>query len=78
MGGNNGTTIIGGIMANRDNLSWNTKDGKQTANMLGSMTQCSTMKVADSEDGEIWMKIKDVIPLVDPTQLEVTGWDINS
>jgi hypothetical protein len=37
--------------------------------MLGSMTQSSTMKVADSEEGEIWMKIKDVIPLVDPTNL---------
>jgi hypothetical protein len=37
--------------------------------MLGSMTQSSTMKVADSEEGEIWLKIKDVIPLVDPTNL---------
>lgn len=49
--GNNGTTILGGIIANKEKLTWNTKKGVQTANMLGSMTQCSTMKVADSVDG---------------------------
>lgn len=78
IGGNNGTTILGGIIANREKLSWNTKKGIQQANMLGSMTQSSTMKVADSIDGEIFMKIKDVIPLVRPEDLKVTGWDINS
>lgn len=45
MGGNNGTTIIGGIIANRENITWNTKKGIQTSNMYGSMTQNSTMKV---------------------------------
>lgn len=78
LGGNNGTTILGGIIANREKLSWNTKKGVQHANMLGSMTQCSTMKVADSIDGEIYMKIKEVAPLVDPCSLVVSGWDINS
>ena len=66
IGGNNGTTILGGIIANRQKLTWNTKKGVQSANMLGSMTQCSTMKVADSIDGQIFMKIKEVIPLVNP------------
>jgi myo-inositol-1-phosphate synthase len=51
IGGNNGTTILGGIIANRDKLSWHTKKGIQHANMLGSMTQASTMKVADSPNG---------------------------
>lgn len=51
LGGNNGTTILGGIIANREKMSWNTKKGTQHANMLGSMTQSSTMKVADSPDG---------------------------
>jgi len=46
--------------------------------MLGSMTQSSTMKVADSPDGEFYMKIKEVIPLVRPEDLVVSGWDINS
>lgn len=47
-GGNNGSTILGGIIANSKKLEWNTKKGIQKANMYGSMTQCSTMKVADS------------------------------
>ena len=78
IGGNNGTTILGGIIANKEKLTWNTKKGLQSANMLGSMTQCSTIKVADSADGQIFMKIKEVIPLVNPEDLIVTGWDINS
>lgn len=45
MGGNNGSTLIGGMIANRLNLAWMTKKGLQTANMYGSMTQNSTMKV---------------------------------
>ena len=51
LGGNNGTTILGGIIANREKISWMTKKGVQHSNMLGSMTQSSTMKVADSVDG---------------------------
>jgi len=77
LGGNNGTTILGGIIANRENITWNTKKGVQHSNMLGSMTQSSTMKVADSLDGEFYMKIKEVIPLVDPKNLVVGGWDIS-
>lgn len=78
LSGNNGTTIVGGIIANREKLTWNTKKGLQTANMLGSMTQCSTMKVADSEEGEIFMRLKEVIPMVNPEDLVLGGWDINS
>jgi myo-inositol-1-phosphate synthase len=56
-GGNNGSTILGGIIANREGLEWNTKKGMQKANMYGSMTQCSSMKVADSENGEVYLRI---------------------
>jgi myo-inositol-1-phosphate synthase len=77
-GGNNGSTILGGILANKNNVTWNTKKGKQTATMYGSMTQCSTMKVAEGEDGEVFLPIKEVIPLIEPTDLVIGGWDINS
>ena len=77
LGGNNGSTILGGILANKHAITWRTKKGEQMANMLGSMTQSSSMKVADSEDGEVYMRLKEVIPMVDPVDLEVTGWDIN-
>lgn len=77
-GGNNGSTILGGIIANREKIEWNTKKGIQKANMYGSMTQCSSMKVADSEQGEVYLRINEVIPLVRPEDLVIGGWDINS
>jgi len=77
-GGNNGSTILGGIIANRYALEWNTKKGVQKANMYGSLTQCSTMKIADSEEGEVYMRINEVIPMVRPEDLVIGGWDINS
>lgn len=77
-GGNNGSTILGGIIANREKMEWNTKKGLQKANMYGSMTQCSSMKVADSEDGEVYLRLNEVIPMVRPEDLVIDGWDINS
>ena len=77
-GGNNGSTILGGILANKNNVIWNTKKGEQKATMYGSMTQCSTMKVAEGEDGEVFLPIKEVIPLIEPTDLVIGGWDINA
>jgi myo-inositol-1-phosphate synthase len=45
MGGSNGSTLIGGLLANHHQITWNTKKGLHHANMYGSMTQCSAMKV---------------------------------
>jgi myo-inositol-1-phosphate synthase len=46
--------------------------------MYGSMTQMSTMKVGETSTSEVFLRIKDVLPLLDPTQLVFGGWDINS
>lgn len=77
-GGNNGSTILGGILANKHRLTWTTKKGEQHANMLGSMTQSSTLKIGETETEQVYMKLKDVIPMVDPKNLVITGWDINN
>ena len=37
-GGNNGTTITGGILANKHNLKWFNNKGEQTPNFFGSIT----------------------------------------
>lgn len=37
-GGNNGSTITAGIVANRHKISWNTKKGVQHSNFYGSIT----------------------------------------
>lgn len=37
-GGNNGSTFTAGILANKLKLSWETKEGVQESNYLGSFT----------------------------------------
>jgi len=38
LGGNNGSTFIAGILANKRQLSWQTRNGEQKANFYGSFT----------------------------------------
>jgi len=38
LGGNNGTTMVAGILANKKKLSWATKNGPMQANFFGSFT----------------------------------------
>lgn len=38
LGGNNGGTFTAGILANRRQLSWETRNGEQKANFFGSFT----------------------------------------
>ena len=44
-GGNNGTTITGGFLANKHAITWEDKKGVHHPNFLGSVTQSSTLKV---------------------------------
>ena len=82
-GGNNGTTITAGILANKHQLTWKTKRGSKTANYFGSLTQASATKIGVKYDKETnhvqdcFKIVKDLVPLVDPNDLEITGWDIS-
>lgn len=38
LGGNNGSTFVAGILANKHKLKWDTKNGTQSANFYGSFT----------------------------------------
>jgi myo-inositol-1-phosphate synthase len=37
-GGNNGSTLTAGILANKHKLTWRTKQGEMSANYYGSFT----------------------------------------
>lgn len=76
-GGNNGTTLTAGLLANKMNLTWETKKGELKANWYGSITQCSTTKIGVSENREIFAPLKDLLPLVDPNDVVIGGWDIS-
>merc|ERR1719399_1657805 len=43
-GGNNGCTVTAGILANKKNLTWRTKEGTHASNYWGSLTQASTVR----------------------------------
>ena len=72
LGGNNATTLVGGLLANKHNLMWPTKRGVQVPNMYGSLTQAATVKVGTAQ-----VPFGDIVPMLNPTGLVVSGWDIN-
>lgn len=83
LGGNNGSTFTAGILANKLNQSWETKNGMQQPNFHGSFTQCATahMGYKVDEQGQlqdVFKPIKDLMPMVSPFDFEISGWDINN
>jgi myo-inositol-1-phosphate synthase len=79
-GGNNGTTVTAGIIANRRGLTWATREGERAANYYGSVVMGSTMKLGtDVKSGkEINIPFHDVLPMVHPNDLVIGGWDISA
>ncbi|CAG7831022.1 unnamed protein product, partial [Allacma fusca] len=46
---------------------------------MGSIAQSGTFPIGrDASGKEIFVPVKDLIPLVDPLQVELDGWDISS
>jgi len=77
-GGNNGTTVTGGIIANKHDLTWETKTKTMKPNYWGSMTQASTTWVGtDAQGREVFAPINKVLPMVNPNDLVIGGWDIS-
>lgn len=78
-GGNNGTTVTAGIMANRDQLVWDTREGKRAANYYGSVVMGSTIKLGTDPKTakEINIPFQDMLPMVHPNDLAIGGWDIS-
>jgi myo-inositol-1-phosphate synthase len=79
LGGNNGTTVMAGIIANREGITWRTNKGVQTPNYWGSVTQASTLRLgSDASGDDVFIPFKSILPMVDPNELVVGGWDISS
>jgi len=77
-GGNNGSTVTGGILANIHGLDWETKSKTMKPNYWGSVTQASTTWVGtDSQGREVFAPINKVLPMVHPNDLVIGGWDIS-
>ncbi|KAL7022192.1 hypothetical protein ACKWTF_012174 [Chironomus riparius] len=79
MGGNNGSTLIASLEANRSKMFWRTKDGIQDANWFGSITQSSTVLLgSDINSKDVYIPMNEIVPMVNPNDIYVDGWDISS
>ena len=77
-GGNNGSTITAGVLANRAKMQWHTKEGPQNANYYGSLTQSSTIHLGINEFGEpVNTPFSNILPMVNPNDIVLGGWDIS-
>ncbi|KAH9823666.1 Myo-inositol-1-phosphate synthase, partial [Teratosphaeria destructans] len=78
-GGNNGTTVTAGILANRRKLTWDTREGPRHANYYGSLVMASTVKLGtDSETGkDVNIPLHNLLPMAHPNDLVLGGWDIS-
>ncbi|KAH6897913.1 inositol-3-phosphate synthase [Coprinopsis sp. MPI-PUGE-AT-0042] len=79
LGGNNGSTLCATILANRHQITWNTKEGLQTPNYIGSLLRASTMRLGiDEATGkDIHVPVSELLPMVHPNDLVLGGWDIS-
>ncbi|KAF5697289.1 myo-inositol-1-phosphate synthase [Fusarium globosum] len=79
LGGNNGTTVTAGILANRRQLAWDTKEGPRESNYYGSVVMGSTLKLGHDAKThqEINIPFHNILPMVHPNDLFIGGWDIS-
>lgn len=78
-GGNNGSTVTAAILANKYNITWNTKDGLQHPNWYGSLVQSSTVTLGyDLNNEQISVPLSKLLPMVNPDDIVLDGWDISS
>ncbi|KAI8122018.1 Inositol-3-phosphate synthase [Lucilia cuprina] len=78
-GGNNGSTLTAALEANRRQLQWRKRTGVQKANWFGSITQASTVLLGSDENGkDVYAPMKDLVPMINPDDIIVDGWDISS
>ena len=84
LGGNNGSTLVAGLIANKNKITWETKNGEVSANMFGSFTQSATCHVGFKHDKrtgtleDVYKPVKDILPMVNPCDFVVGGWDISN
>ncbi|CRK43190.1 hypothetical protein BN1723_019138, partial [Verticillium longisporum] len=79
LGGNNGTTVTAGIIANRRGLRWQTREGVRAANYYGSVIMSSTIKLGTDTKTrkDVNIPFSDILPMVHPNDLVIGGWDIS-
>jgi len=78
LGGNNGSTMVASLLAHRMQTTWETKTGVHRPDFFGSLTQASTVKLGVGAKGEVHIPFNSLLPMVNPVDFELDGWDISS
>ena len=55
-----------------------TKDGLKKPNFYGSLTQAATVRIGNYEGEEVHAPFKALLPMVEPTDIVLGGWDISN
>jgi len=76
LGGNNGTTLMGGVVANRAGITWKTKEGVRAPDYFGSLTQSATCRVGSAGGEEVFTPFRSLLPMANPNEIVFDGWDI--
>ncbi|EJU02526.1 Myo-inositol-1-phosphate synthase [Dacryopinax primogenitus] len=80
LGGNNGSTFTATILANKNHVTWYTKEGIQVPDYVGSVLRASTVRLGtDPGTGkDFHLPVCDLLPMVHPNDITIGGWDISS
>lgn len=78
--GNNGSTFTAGILANKLQMTWDTKKGKKKHNYLGSITQssCINFGINAKTKKPVYAPFNSILPCINLNDLAVAGWDITN
>lgn len=78
LGGNNGTTLTGGILAHKYNLTWRERTGEKKPELLGSVTQSTAVHLGQCNGEDIYVPFSKLLSMVDPNDLVISGWDLSN
>ncbi|CAN8067496.1 unnamed protein product [Agarophyton chilense] len=77
-GGNNGSTVTAAVVANQNDISWETRNQTHAPNYKGSLTQAATLRIGFDEHGhDVFVPFKSVVPMAEPNNIVLGGWDIS-
>ena len=72
------STCVAGAIANKLNMTWETKEGTHSSNYWGSVMMASTVKLGnDAHGNSVMAPLKNMLPMVHPNEIVWGGWDIN-
>jgi myo-inositol-1-phosphate synthase len=79
IGGNNGSTLLGGVLSNKHHITWPSKRGEKEPNYFGSLTHATTTCIGtdDETHEQVYVPLRSLVPMVHANDMVLGGWDLN-